>query len=802
MKLIKKILIGLFIVIILAAAAGYFYLRYLSTRALPDYNQKVRLKNIKESVTVYRDQYAIPHIYAKNEEDLYRAVGYVMAQDRLWQMDLIRRATTGRLAEIFGEDLLETDQLMRSLRMTAKSKSVLAKTEGKIIACLEAFADGVNQFIRKNKNRLPPEFAILGCQPEKWEVIHSFNLVGYMAWDLTTPWSAELLLSKIAKKIGPGSGRFNELIPDLYLHKSAVFPGFSGESSEADLLASLLTKAQKLVDLGLVVFSGSNNWAVSGQKSTTGKPIMANDMHLGLFAPGIWYQMHQVVENQLEVTGVVLPGQPFIIAGHNQNLAWGMTNVMVDDLDFYRETVNPGNPNQYRFNRQWRDMEVSREVFKTRAGKTVEKELKFTHRGPVIPGVEAGKNQVISMRWLGNHFSNEVRSVYLLNRAKNWEDFRSAVKTFSAVSQNIVYADVEGNIGLQTAAGVPIRKTSGTFVAPGETDEYDWTGIVPFAELPYSFNPACGYVSSANNKTVGDDYPYYISYWFAMPDRIDRIREMLEAKEKLSIEDFKKMQGDFKSKHVERYLGDIVDIVKQMTDLKGLEKQALQLLSAGDGVLSKDSTAATIFESLYMVMLKNLVADELGEALYKEYLGNKTLTRNLVANVWKNKDSLWCDNIATEARETFTQWIQSSFTETVRQLQAGLGNDPGDWRWGNVHRLILRHPLGRVKLLDSLFHFNRGPYGVGGSFHTVCPYGYSLRNPFLSDYGASHRHIYSTASWDDSQTVIPTGISGIPASPHYCDQTQLYLENRYHADYVSKERVLGSARYTMVISKE
>jgi penicillin amidase len=802
MKLIKKILTGLFIALILVVTAGYFYLRHLATRALPDYNQNVRLKNIKEPVTVYRDQYAIPHIYAKNEQDLYRAVGYVMAQDRLWQMDLIRRATTGRLAEIFGEDLLETDELMRSLRMTAKSKLVLANTEERIITCLEAFTDGVNQFIRRNKNRLPPEFWILGYQPEEWEVVHSFNLVGYMAWDLTTPWSAELLLYKIAQKIGPGSDRFKEMVPDLSLQKSAVFPDFSRESSKADLRASLLTKTQTLADLGLVVFNGSNNWAVSGQKSTTGKPIMANDMHLGLFVPGIWYQMHQVVEDQLEVTGVVLPGQPFIIAGHNKNIAWGMTNVMVDDMDFYRETVNPKNPNQYRFNQQWREMEVSREVFKTRTGKTVAKELRFTHRGPVIPGVEPGKNQVVSMRWLGNHASNEVRSVYLLNRAKNWEDFRSAVKTFSAVSQNIVYADVEGNIGLQTAAGVPIRKTGGTFVVPGETDEYDWTGVVPFEELPYSFNPACGYVSSANNKTVGDDYPYYISYWFAMPDRIDRIREMLEAKEKLSIEDFKKMHSDFKSKHVERYLGDIVDRVRRIKDLNALEKQALQLLSAWDGVLSKESTAATIFESLYIVMVKNLVADELGESLYKEYLGNKTLTRNLVANVWKNKNSLWCDDITTQARETFPQWIQSSFRETVRQLSADLGTNPAAWQWGNHHHLILRHPLGRVKLLDGLFYLNRGPYGVGGSFHTVCPYAYSLRNPFLSNFGASHRHIYSTAFWDDSQTVIPTGISGIPASPYYCDQTQLYLENSYHHDYVSKDRVLGSARYTMVIAKE
>lgn len=646
----------------------------------------------------------------------------------------MRRATTSRLAEIFGDDLLKTDQLMRSLRITEKSKLILSKSDERIIKAGEAFADGVNQFIEKNKNKLPPDFSLGNTQLE--------------------------------------------------------------------LEASLLVETEKLANLGLVVFTGSNNWAISGKKCIIGKPILANDMHLGLFAPGIWYQMHQVVENQLDITGVMLPGSPFIVAGHNKNIAWGMTNVMVDDMDFYLETINPENPNQYRFNNHWHEMNIKTETFKTRTGNTVKKQLKFTHRGPVISGFKGNDKEVISMRWIGNEYSNELRTIYLLNRAKNWEDFRDAVKTFIAVSQNVMYADVEGNIGLQTCAGIPTRKTNRSFVVPGDTDEYDWTGIVPFEELPYSFNPESGYVSSANNKIVNDDYPYYVSYWFAMPDRIDRIREMLGEKTKLSIADIKKMQGDFKSKHVERYLGDIIEIVGQMKELNALEKQALDQLSHWDGVLSKASTTATIFEYLYIMTVKNLVKDEMGEKLYREYLGNKTLTRNLVANIWKNKNSDWCDNINTKARETFNQWIQASFKETISKLQADFSNNPDDWQWGKIHRLTLNHPVGKVKLLDKLFHFNRGPFGVGGSFHTVCPYGYSLREPFNVNFGASHRHIYSTANLDESQTVIPTGVSGIPASPYYCDQTKLYIENKYHNDYMSKELVLKNARYTMVISGE
>ncbi len=808
MKLFKKIFIGLVIVIVLAVAAGLIIRHHIATKAIPDYNQNVTLKNMKEAVTVFRDAYAIPHVYAKNEEDLYRAVGYITAQDRLWQMDLIRRATTGRLAEIFGEDLLKTDLLMRSLRITEKSKRVLAKTDEKIIKAGEAFADGVNQFIEKNKHKLPPEFSILGYEPEKWQMLHSVNLIGYMAWDLTMPWSIEMLLHKVTqkiKKIDPEGKRVRALIPNIPGHDIPVFPDFSlsSKTSEPELKSALLWETKKLAALGLVVFSGSNNWAVAGKKSTTGKPIFANDMHLGLFAPGIWYQMHQVVEGKINVTGVALPGQPFIVAGHNQRIAWGMTNVMVDDMDFYLETLNPENPDQYKFNGQWKDMKIKKETFKTKGGKVIKKELKFTHRGPIISQFKGIKDQAVSMRWIGNEYSNELRAVYLLNRAQNWQDFRDAVKTFIAVSQNIIYADVDGNIGLRTCAGVPIRKGNGISVAPGETDEYEWTGIVPFEELPYSFNPECGHVSSANNKTVSDDYPYYISRWFIPPDRINRIREVLEEKEKCSLDDFKKMQADFKSKHVERFLGDMVNILKQSKDLNSLETQCLEQLARWDGSMSRESTAAAVFENMYIVMAKNLIRDELGETLCSQYLDCEILVRNLMINVWRNKDSEWCDDINTASRETFNDWIQTSFKQTIREMQTDLGDNPDLWQWGKMHALLLKHPIGgSVKILDMLFNLNRGPFEVGGSFHTVCPYSYSFRNPFVSDYGASHRHIYSLADWDESRTVIPTGISGIPASPHYCDQTQLYLENKYHSDYFSKGLVAKNAKYTMVIPGE
>ncbi|MBW2092992.1 MAG: penicillin acylase family protein, partial [Deltaproteobacteria bacterium] len=547
MSVIKKAGIGILIVVLVLFIAAAIYVRFIATRGLPDYNDSVVIEGITDKVTIYRDQYAVPHIYAKNEQDLYTAVGYCMAQDRLWQMDLLRRATTGRLSEIFGEDLVETDLLVRSLQIPNKSRMIMKKTDEKILRALEAFSKGVNFYIETHQKKLPPEFIILGYKPEKWEPEHSFNLIGYIAWDLTTGWANEVTLYKILQKFG--IERCRDLIPDVLMERSAVYPDFQGNLSGLELNRDLIGHARILEELGLTIFSGSNNWAVSGKKSATGMPILANDMHLGLFAPGIWYQMHLIVDGKLNVTGVVLPGQPNIVCGHNEYIAWGMTNVMLDGMDFFLEKINPQNPNEYEFKGRWRPMEVRKETIKIKGGKTVEKELRFTHRGPIISGFKNVEGKAISMRWIGNEYSHEMRTVYLLNRARDWVDLTDAVKTFISISQNIIYADTEGNVGLYCCAGVPIRKAGdGISIMPGWTDEYDWTGLVPFEKLPHSYNPANGFVSSANNKTVNNDYPYYISQWFDLPFRIDRIREMLNEKDKLTIQDFRRMQADFKSK--------------------------------------------------------------------------------------------------------------------------------------------------------------------------------------------------------------------------------------------------------------
>ena len=790
MKLFKRILTVLAVIILIAIVSGYFFFNKLQKAALPDYETDVGIRGLNKEVTILRDSFAIPHIYAENEADLYRAVGFAMAQDRLWQMDLLRRVTQGRLSEILGEEQLETDLLMRSLRISEKSEKVMVQISPEIKKALDAFCEGVNFYM--NQNPLPPEFKILGYEPEPWEPFHSVNLIGYMSWDLTSGWGTELLLQTIKNETG--EGYIADLIPDMQNHPQSVFPGF--ETIEINPENLILSAEKNLKKLGVEVFQGSNNWAVSGKKSLSGKPLLANDMHLGLFAPGIWYQMHQVAEGELNVTGLVLPGQPFVICGHNDSIAWGMTNVAVDDLDFYAETLNEDST-QYLLDGEWKDLILKNEVIATKNGEEIQETLRFTHRGPIVSRFKETTGNPLSIRWIGNEMSNEIRTVYLLNRANNWADFRIATSTFKSVSQNIVYADVAGNIGLQCAAGIPIREGSGIEIYPGDTSLYDWKGLVPFEELPFEFNPNRGYVSSANNKTVSEDYPYYISHWYATPNRIERIREMLEEKQLHGIADFKAMHSDFKSKKAEQLTPVFLSELNTATGWNDTEKAALEKLENWNYELRRRSQAAPVFEVLYRKVAENIVKDELSPELFKSLKGQRRLLENLILNVLPEKKSVWIDDKNTAEKEVFGDIVIRSFRETVNELNQKMGEDVEEWEWGKIHTFTLSHPLGVVGMLDKAFSLNRGPFEMPGSYHTVCPYSYSFNNLYKVNHGASHRHIFDLSDWDVSQTVIPTGTSGIPASDFYLDQTKLYLQNRYHSDFFSRGKVINNARFNM-----
>ena len=793
MKTFKIILFSILSLIVLVVAVGLFIISGIKNGAIPKYKGELTVTGLESDVTIFRDERGMPHIYAINEHDLYFAVGYVMAQERLWFMDLIRRVTTGRLSEVMGEDLAATDKFLRCLEMTEKSKMVLGNEDPVIISYMQAYADGVNKYITDAGKKLPPEFRILGYKPDPWKLEDIANIIGYMGWDLAKDnMTSDLFYHRLVKKIGAEKALL--LIPDFKAVSSVVFPGFVLDERLMKEAISVISSLDTLEALGVTSFSGSNNWAVSGSRTATGKPILSNDMHLSFGSPGIWMQMHQVIPGKLNVTGVVVPGEPFVVAGHNDKIAWGMTNLMVDDIDLFAEKINPGNPNQYYFNGEWKNMVVKKEIIKIKGGILDSVIIKYTHRGPIISGFNNINDIALSMRWSGFDYSDEVRSVCLLNRATGWEDFRNALTSFRSVSQNFVYADTEGNIGLNTGGGIAIRKGNGSLIRNGETDESDWKGYVPFEQLPFSFNPSAGYVSSANNRTVDEKYPYYISSDFAMPYRINRIRHMLTEKDVFSMDDFKRMILDQHSDYAALLTPFILKIEGRTDGLSSEEKSALATLKNWNYDMNAGLIAPSVFEFFRPAFARNLLADELGD-LYSSLFG--TAKEYYIYRILQSGQDEWVDNVISPEKETLDDIIFASFKEGVANLSLQFGEDQKMWTWGSIHKITIDHPLGTVKILDRLFSLNSETYSVGGSNHTVSPYSYGAG--FKVNHGASERHIFNTADWDESFTITPTGASGVPASEFYLSHTKDYIEGKFYKDAFTEGAVKAAAKYTLIL---
>ena len=766
-------------------------------RSDPKYEGEIVTSGLEADVTIIRDERGMPHIYAENEHDLYYAVGFVTAQERLWQMDLIRRSSSGRISELFGKRYIKTDLFSRCLDINSKSRQLIENEDPEVLKCLRAYVEGVNYFIQLSGKNLPHEFRILSYSPDPWTLEDIAGIIGLMGWGLAElNFKSELYAYKLVKKLGPEKAA--SLIAEDTDPDNLVCPDFHSGDKIIQVAESFVDSYEKLKDLGIIAFPASNNWAISGSRSSTGKPLFSNDMHLPINSPGIWMQMHQVIPGKLNVTGVLVPGSPFIIAGHNDRIAWGMTNMMVDDIDLFAEKIDPENPGRYFFNARWRDLTVRDEIIKIKGGRQDTFRLQFTHRGPLISDIKEIKNDAISMQWSGRDSSDEIRACYSLNRAGNWEEFRSALRGFRTISQNFAYADIDGNIGITPGGGIPVRKTDGILIKDGQTDEFDWTGYVPFDKIPYSFNPANGYVSSANNKTAGDDYPYYISSLFATPFRINRIRQMIEEKDTLEIEDFRRMINDQYSDCALHFMPYIHMLASDTEKLGASEKEALQKLLKWNLEMNKDMVAPSIFEYFRLSLARNLLEDELGD-LYNEMDIN--IADNYLHCIADTATREFVDNINTPERESVNDIVLLSFRECVSIMTDLYGRDQGKWKWGNIHTLTLEHPLGTSRLLNFFNRFNSDDYPVGGSDHTVSMFCSFEPGRFKVSVGASEKHIFNCADWDESLSVIPSGESGIPGTEFYLSQTKTYVEGGFYKDHFSEKAVKENARYILKLRK-
>jgi penicillin amidase len=476
-----------------------------------------------------------------------------------------------------------------------------------------------------------------------------------------------------------------------------------------------------------------------------------------------------------------------------------MTNVMLDGSDFYIETLNEDST-KYLFNGEWKDLIIKQQKIATKEGDTIVLPLKFTHRGPIISKFK-NLNKAVSMRWIGYEFSNELKGIYLLNKAHNWNDFLQACKNFGAVSQNIVFADYQGNIGIKLTGLVPIRKTAGYFLFRGDTSEFDWNGFVNFDSLPVIHNPECGYVVSANNKS-SNDVDFYISQYYYPDYRYNRIADLLSQNDSIDVNYMAMVQTDQYSVLAKKITPIMLDFFsKNPVDIPEYQ-EVINKIQSWNYVLNANSVAALFFEQFNIFLVKNSVQDELGNDLFAKFDNLKILMNNMIENLWLQKYPELYDNISTPEKETFDDIMKISFIQTIDTLKKQLGNNVENWQYGRLHTFTLHHPLAKVKILNKLFNLNKGTYAVGGSNHTVSPYSYSYDNNFKVSHGASQRHIFDFGDWNNSFTVIPTGESGVPTSDFYCDQTEMYVADKYHKDIFDLQSVIENAKFKMKFSPQ
>jgi len=791
------LLSGIVLLVVLVCGAGYYYFAKLP---LPKTEGEIQIKGLRAPVKVFRDPWGVPHIYAENEHDLFMAQGFVQAQDRLWQMESNRRLAAGRLSELIGPPTLELDRLVRTLGVMRAARREVATYDASHLKLLKAFAAGVNAFINQRKGRLPLEFRILRFEPEPWRPEDSLAWAKMMALFGGKNWQEEIVRAMLHQKLGAEKAR------ELLSHNQHVPPNIIPPGLN---LASLWPLRHHMPSDFVPTLGGaSNNWAVHGSRTETGSPLLANDMHLPLRIPCLLYEMH-LVAGDYDVMGLSLAGVPCIIAGHNRDLAWGITFAYTDAQDIFLERMHPDKPGQYLHKDQWLQAERIKEEIHVRGEENpVIHEVWQTRHGPIIsPQVPAtqGLEHALALKWSAHDPGDMVPTIRRIGLARNWEEFKSAAQNWSEPAMNLVYADRTGNIGYVLASRVPIRKGGhGRGPFPGWTGEGEWLGYVSPDQKPFLLNPARGFMVTANNQVVGSDYPRYIAMDYAAGFRAARIEKVLSERVTATKDDFRSLQGDLKCLPAARFLAAINGIEIQDPEARLL----LEQLNSWDHVLGPESVGGAIYSVLFYRLLENTFRDDLGPVADRFFGAGLTYleplnrfcehSRVILLHLMQDPKSLWFDDMNTPERENLTHVLEKSLKETAAFLREKLGADPSGWQWGKLHQVKVEHALGSVKPLDKVF--NLGPYAGGGHFSTVWQSAVNPGMDFdLKAWSVSHRHIYDLKDWDKSLGSVVPGQSGMLGSPHYDDQMEMWLEVKHHPLYYSKPKVESEAKDVLVL---
>ncbi|HEU5013071.1 MAG TPA: penicillin acylase family protein [Roseiflexaceae bacterium] len=814
LRILRWILLILLILVLLVGGGGYLWLR----GALPQTAGTITVNGISGPVEVLRDTDDVPHIRANSEADALFGLGYVHAQDRLWQMEFQRRIGNGRLSEILGDATLQTDKFLRTLGVARAARSAWASTDPATQALVNAYVAGINAFISTHHGReLPVEFTILGFAPEPWQPEDVLVWAKMMAWDLGGNWSSELLREQLIAKLG--ADKTAQLMPPypadgpIILPQSATasttkdegrrtkaaarsIPSFvvrpsSPANDTYDQLLAINTFIQ--TNLGLSGKAiGSNNWVIGGGRTTTGKPILANDPHLGAQIPSIWYLAH-VTGGKLDVIGATIPGLPAVLIGHNKRIAWGVTNTGPDVQDLYIEHVN--DRNQAEFKGAWEPMHVAQEAIKVKGQPDTTIQVRRTRHGPLISDVLKDAKEPLAFRWTALDDNDTTIAAYLkINAALEWFDFSQALELYKAPMQNFVFADFKNNIGYYAPGALPIRaKGDGTLPVPGWTGEYEWTSYVPFKELPHAYNPEEGFIVSANNKAVSDSYPHFISSDWAAPYRAERIVELIKSKPKLSIDDVAAMQADVQSAQAR----EILPYLLHAKANGEREQAAITMLRGWDGTISADSAAATVFEAWYQQIPPHVFADELGDELWNSYRGDKDFIATALRNTLQGTGA-WCDNAHTPVVEDCATTLGAALTAGLAQMSQAQGSgDITAWRWDHVHRAIFPHePFDKVAALKPIFSRSI-PNGGDGFTVNVAPV--EQDDLYNQSHVPSYRQIIDLKDWGNSRFMHTVGQSGHILSGYYSNLLERWQRVEYMPMRFDKDALNAAARNRLVL---
>ena len=785
-----KVLILLVVLIVLA---GIVVVQALK----PDYDGSRPLAGLQDSVRVLYDPYGIPHIYGQSEEDAFRALGYVHAQDRLWQMELLRRVARGGISEVFGPDQLPTDRFFLSLGIDESSQAAVdaLDMDSPEYRLVSAYIDGVNAFISDGPT--PPEYYLTGLDKTPFQVVDVYNALGYMAFSFAMAHKTDPFLTELGQRLGPAY--LAELLGEDPTATTRI-PNYDSRDTSGLAYAASSEIRRRLEGLPLPALEGSNSWVVAPAKTRNGKVLFANDPHIGFAQPSVWFEAHMVTPGY-ERYGYHLAGIPFPLLGHNRQNAYGMTMFENDDIDFYRETTDPEDSTRYRRPYGWKTFEQVEKVIKVKGSEPVAFSYRKSDLGTVVSDVinELGEGAPVSMTWVYTQGPNQVlEALSGISHAGDLSSFEEGVRKVHAPGLNVMYGDARGNVAWWAAARLYRLpdSVSTKLVQDGAVAGPDYARDVPFSENPKSINPPWGYVYSANNQPDSTGAGFIPGYYLP-ENRARRITSLLDARNDWDREAMQEMITDDTSP----VNPEIVSNLAKHLDVKQLSVSQIECVDAlnkWDGAYDLESSEALLFHRWVYYFLRDTFSDEMGADGFKTFLATHLLKR-MIAEMAAREASIWWDDVTTpDIAESKADIIRRSFKEAMESVYSDFGEDSKDWSWSRVHQLEHKHPIGSLALFRPLF--NVGPFPVPGTREVInnMAFNYDSTGYYPVNSGPSTRRVIDFSDIENSMSILPTGQSGNPFSPHYDDQAEMYARGEFRKMMMNQQEIEQAARNTLL----